>query len=473
MNATQEDTTKKQSRASAADKAIVDLWSQIQDTYSEKDLAANFMPFMFQKLGLRMEDIRNEPNIGSGISLKPDYLIYQAPHEFPMLAIEIKKRIPGLVSIPDKEFAEKCGHHPLYREAVGFETSSSNNGIRQYLEVGRVKPEFLAPYGLVFNGDFFQLWRRIDGLVFPLTSIQKVTKTSWPKLLKQLKKCLTEKPPAVITGIWNMKGGVAKTTNTINIAATLALQGKSVLLVDLDPQGDLTHSLGFNPENLPDFLTPVTQKVNLKEVDAAQAILRSEIKQKSFPTTDQKSFALSLLATNKEALEGFRNSPDINQITSFINIIELIKWEYDYIFIDASPALDKLAQCMLYSSSFVFVPIDGSKAIRHALRIHQEILPKFYQSRLEHQLAYGPLSLGIVRSNWNISKDSVAEKELASAVAQNFTGTQYETRLKQYSQTEIASLKQTPVACWRNSPISKLYDELTNEVFINHNFIAK
>jgi hypothetical protein len=48
MNATQESTTKKQSRASAADKAIIDLWSQIPDTYSEKDLAANFIPFMFR-----------------------------------------------------------------------------------------------------------------------------------------------------------------------------------------------------------------------------------------------------------------------------------------------------------------------------------------------------------------------------------------------------------------------------------------
>jgi chromosome partitioning protein len=237
----------------------------------------------------------------------------------------------------------------------------------------------------------------------------------------------------------------------------------------LDPQGDLTHGLGFKSENLPDFLTPVSQKIILKEHDAAQAILKSEVKQKTF-----NDFSLSLLSTSKETLDSFRNSTEINQIISFIGIIELLKSEYDYIFIDASPVLDKLTQCMLYACNLVMVPVDGSKAIRHALKVHQEILPKIYQSRLEHQLINGPLSLGIIRSNWTIAENSVAEKELAREVTQKFVGIhQYETRLRQYAQTEIASLRQTPVVCWRSSPISKLYDELTSEIFLSHNFIAK
>jgi chromosome partitioning protein len=448
MNAALVDTTTKQSKSSTADKSVVDRWSLITENYSEADLAANFMSFMFEKLGIKIENIKNTPNIGSGLSLKPDYLIYRDLQESPVLAVEIKRRAAELGSIPDKEFAAQCEQHNLYREAVGFNLSNKNNGIRQYLEVGKVKQEYLAPYGLVFNGDFFQMWRRVDGLVFPLTPIQKVTKASLPKLLKQLEKCLTEKPTAIVTGIWNMKGGVAKTTNTINIAATLALNGKRVLLIDLDLQGDLTHGLGFSSEKFSDFLTPVSQKINLKEHDAAQAILRSEIKQKIFITSEQTGFSLSLLSTNKEALDTFRNNTEINHIISFIGIIELLKLEYDYIFIDASPTLDKLAQCMLYACNLVMVPVDGSKAIRHALKIHQEILPKIYQSRLEHQLINGPLSLGIVRSNWTIAENSVAEKELAKEVTQKFAGIhQYETRLRQYAQTEIASLRQTPVVC--------------------------
>ncbi len=471
MNTVLTDSPTKQSRTSTAYRAIVDRWSQIPDKYSEKDLAPNFMTFMFEKLGIKIENIKNEPHIGAGAILRPDYLIYPSPQEAPILAIEIKRRAPELSSIADKEFAEQCAKHDLYREAVGFDPATPNNGIRQYLDVSKVKAEFLAPYGLVFNGDFFQLWRRVDGLVFPLTPIQKVSKTSLPKLLKQIQKCLTEKPTALVTGIWNMKGGVAKTTSAINMAAMLALHGKNVLLIDLDLQGDLTHGLGFNPDHLPDFLTPVTAKLNLKEIDAAQAILKSAIQQKPFPTTEGESFSLSLLSTNRKALEAFRDGTDILPLQPFINMVELLKSEYDYIFIDTAPTLDQLASCLLSICDHVLVPIDGSKAIRHALRIHQEILPTFRQARLTHHLPYGPLSLGIVRSNWSVAQG--AEKALDSEIANNFAGKQYETRLLQYAHVEVASLKQAPVVCWRKSPISKLYAELTNEVFLTHNFIAQ
>jgi chromosome partitioning protein len=465
------DTPPKQSRSSTAHKAVVDRWSQLDDNYLESNLASNFMSFLFDKLGIKIENIKTAPTIGDGLTLRPDYLIYQSTQEAPVLVIEIKRRIAELSSISEKEFAEQCENHKLYREAVGFESSSSNNGIRQYLDVCKVRTEFLAPYGLVFNGDFFQLWRRVDGLVFPLTPIQKVSKTSWPKLLKQLQKCLTEKPTALVTGIWNMKGGVAKTTSAINMAAMLALHGKNVLLIDLDLQGDLTHGLGFNPDQLPDFLTPVTAKLNLKEIDAAQAILKSAIQQKPFPTTEGESFSLSLLSTNRKALEAFRDGTDILPLQPFINMVELLKREYDYIFIDTAPTLDQLASCLLSSCDHVLVPIDGSKAIRHALRIHQEILPTFRQARLTHHLPYGPLSLGIVRSNWSVAQG--AEKALDSEIANNFAGKQYQTRLCQYAHVEVASLKQAPVVCWRKSPISKLYAALTNEVFLNHNFIAQ
>jgi chromosome partitioning protein len=463
--------TKKQTRISAAYKAIVDRWTDLPADCSEPDLATQFMPLMFEKLGIKMDGLKTTPSIGSG--LKPDYLIYQDSTESPVLVVEIKKRVASLASIPDKEFAEQCYQNNLYQLAVGFDSSTSNNGIRQYMEVGKVNEEHLAPYGLVFNGDFFQLWRRIGGLVFPLTPIQKVTKTSLPKLLKQLQKCLSDHPPALVVGVWNMKGGVAKTTNTINVASTLALQGKSVLLIDLDPQGDLTHGLGYNPEHLPDFLTPVAAKLDLKESDAAQAILKSAIQQTSFPTSEKQSFSLSLLATHKKALEDFRDNAEVNPVKPFIGMIELLKREYDYIFIDASPALDKLAQSLLYTCDQILVPIDGGKAIRHAIRIHQELLPKIRQSRLDNHLSHGPLSLGVVRSNWTIAQDSKVEKALSIEIAQQISATQYETRLKQYEQTEMAHLKQKPVACWRNSPISKLYDDLTQEVFVKHNFISQ
>ena len=87
----------------------------------------------------------------------------------------------------------------------------------------------------------------------PMTTIRRVSKTSLPKLLKELAHCLQAPHSALVTAIWNSKGGVAKTTNTINVAACLALAGKRVLLIDLDPQNDLTTGIGLKANYAPDY----------------------------------------------------------------------------------------------------------------------------------------------------------------------------------------------------------------------------
>lgn len=155
-------------------------------------------------------------------------------------------------------------------------------------------------------------------------------------------------------------------------------------------------------------------------------------------------------------------------------MIELLKPDYDYIFIDAAPTIDRLTQCVLYACDHVLIPIDGDKAIRHALKIDQEVIPKFRDFRTARQLSYGPFNLGFVRSNWTAGENSSIEKAFDTKIARhNFSGIQYNTRLKQYSQTEMAALKQIPVISWENSPMTKLYSALVNEVFLSHNFIGQ
>lgn len=205
-----EPSTNHQSKDSV--KQIVEIWSSLPESCLEVEVGAHLVSKILEYLTESFLQVKLNPNIGKG--LIPDYLVYRDVNQPPTIVVEIKKRVPQLAKISNELFVETCEQHSLYQQAVGT-TGGSNNGILQYLDVTKVNPNFLAEYGLVFNGDFFQLWRRVDGLIIPVTKIERVTKSNLPKLLKKLSNCLQKPPSALVTAVWNRKGGVAKTTNTI------------------------------------------------------------------------------------------------------------------------------------------------------------------------------------------------------------------------------------------------------------------
>lgn len=462
---------------------VIQQWHKIPTSCSESDLEKNLVMLIWQALGLGVPHIKSGAWLGAGAGLKADFLIYQDPAKPPVLVVEDKKRLPSFANAPDQGFADWCKDQLLYKQAVGYPVpDAKNNGIRQYLDKDKVDPNYLASYGWVFNGDFFQLWRRVDGLVFPITSIQKFTAATIPKLLQQLEYCLSTPQRALVTTCWNQKGGVSKTTNTINLGATLAAQGKKVLLIDLDTQVDLTTGLGIDPTHHSDYLHLCLNELQLKNFAAAKKILQSTIQHRSFPTSDKTPLTLDVLPGERKALDDFRdsNSTKPNSLDSktkillFKRLLELLRESYDYIFIDVSPSIDPLSDAVLLSCDTVLIPLDyGRKALHHGVNVYQSTIPKArgIRAKREH-LHLGPWNLGAVFSNCppdcGTQLEKFIQKELA---AKNFTGSLCKTRLKAYGQTKLAEFQRVPVICWQNSPISKLYKELANEVFLNHHFI--
>lgn len=464
-------------KPNAAQKRIIDRWEKLPKDYLEVDLSPNFLLPLFDELGFEFDFRKVTPAVGNG--LIPDLLVYRDVNQPPVLTVELKKRVSALANASNDAFVSQVVRHRLYRDAVGY----TSNGIQQYLNVDLVKPEFLAPYGLVLNGDFFQLWRRVDGLIFPLTPIQRIIKESLPVLRQQLQYCLETPVPALVTTVWNRKGGVAKTTNTLNIGATLALAGKKVLLVDLDPQNDLTRGLGLDPNSFPDYISSCTDKVELREFDDMKDILDTAIQKKTFPTSDKRSFDLSVLSATRTLLEASR---DRNQATSqieksttvrfepvFKQVIHCLKRDYDYILIDVSPSIDALSKAVLFTCDTVLIPSNLSdKSLHHAIEVHQAIVPTMRERRAKgERLHLAPWSLGIVYSNCPGNAENLIEKTIKPELQKRgFTGKQYEKRLQAYTQVTTAEFRQMPVICWQNSPITNCYTDFVNEVFLSHNF---
>lgn len=470
---------------------IINSWKQIPNNYPENDLELNFVSLLFRKLGLDLSQVKSGVSLGTGSGLKPDFLIYNDITKAPILVIEDKKRVGELATVSDEEFIARCKNHYLYQQAVGYPAEAGNNGIKQYLDKSnkKIKPELLAKYGLVFNGDFFQLWRRVDGLILPMTPIQRVNEQTIPELINQLKYCIFEKPKALVTGIWNRKGGVAKTTNTLNLASVLALNSKKVLLIDFDTQCDLTRAFGLDPNDYQEYLAQCFNKIYARKTKESLEILAQNIKAKKYPTSEKKEFTLSIMPGNRDTLEKLkiesRNSKTGNNALDFDtrtiikiieNLIEILKPHYDYIFVDNSPVNDIITTAALKCFDTLLIPCDYSrKTLHHAADIDRIIVPKIRENNSKKSNLYlKPWSLGIAYSNCpgDIKPDSQLEKYIQTELKnKGFEGKQYKTRLKIYAQTKLAEYKQKPVVCWERSQITKLYNELAAEIFLNHNFI--
>ena len=142
--------------------------------------------------------------------------------------------------------------------------------------------------------------------------------------------------------IANQKGGVGKTTTTVNLAAALAQHQQRVLLIDLDPQGNATMGSGVDKHSLPSTVYHVL--LGLKNI--AQAIV------------EPPEVGYSLLAANRDLAGAEVELVDFERREYRLkDAIDTIKDQYDYILIDCPPSLSMLTLNGLCSAQGVLIPM--------------------------------------------------------------------------------------------------------------------
>lgn len=151
-----------------------------------------------------------------------------------------------------------------------------------------------------------------------------------------------------IISLVNQKGGVGKTTTSINLSASLAVLGKNVLLVDLDPQGNATTGIGICKGDIDKSVYDVlTDKCQIEE-----AIIRTKFKR-----LDVLPATINLAGIDIELIEKSREEPTFSKGNQLKLKIDTIKDRYDYIIMDCPPSLGLITTNALTASNSVIIPV--------------------------------------------------------------------------------------------------------------------
>ncbi len=143
--------------------------------------------------------------------------------------------------------------------------------------------------------------------------------------------------------IFNQKGGVGKTTTNINLAACLALKGKKILIIDIDPQGNTTSGIGISKKTLGNTSYEILIE---KDVDTKSAIVKTQVQ-----NLDIIPASVQLAGAEVELIQLNDREKRLK------NALDQVKPDYDYIFIDCPPSLGLLTINSLTAVDSVLIPI--------------------------------------------------------------------------------------------------------------------
>ena len=423
---------------------------------SEAIVSTNFAPYLISYLGFSTTEIIPQYDTGGGgitdfatrRNLANDIFLHTKSN--PFLLIELKGRE---INLTENSPSYKATVNQLKRQLLGTKCQAAQGGI-------------------ITNGSHIQLFRKHGKIIFPATTCIAITPENIDDTIALIKTKIDNTPKALTVTVYNNKGGVGKTTTTVNLAAILAFLGKKVLVLDFDfNQRDLTKSiLTINPEDglLEKALTD--RNIDLKSVIRPYIYI--------FQTKKLKITFDVVPADNKIA--GLTESdyhPHMT-ISTLHRKLDLARYEYDYIFIDAAPNWRFTSQLAVYAADVVLLPTkhNNSFSLNNAATAIKEFLPEMQKSKKDGT----PIALPIFFNGEKITQPQLelAQKEIDQILENDknlvpyfyprYTNAKKDLHihhLPEYAIIASAAFARVP-AVYKNRSAYDYYKDLAKEYFL-------
>lgn len=249
-----------------------------------------------------------------------------------------------------------------------------------------------------------------------------------------------------VIAIANQKGGVGKTTTAFNLATGLAQQEKRVLLIDLDPQGNLTDYIGHVPDELPTISDLMHEASSGKQPDVA-AVIRSN-------TSEGVDYIPSnILLSSAEMFLSSCFSRE--KVLKKILAQECLK-QYDYMIIDCLPSLGVLLVNALTASDSVIIPVQAQKFSLDGIDLLMQII-KMVQEDLNTHLAIDGVLVTMV-DNTNMAQAVV------EALQEQFGEKLFHSKISKSVEATNSTYDQKSLIACKNSKLGAQYAGVVEEL---------
>lgn len=250
-----------------------------------------------------------------------------------------------------------------------------------------------------------------------------------------------------VISVANQKGGVGKTTTTINLAASIADRGYRVLIVDIDPQGTATSGLGIEKSEIDqDIYNVLIDEVPLKETIHHTSTKKLDIVPATINLSGAETELISMMARE----------------TRLKSAIDTVNDDYDFIFVDCPPSLGQLSINAFTASDSILIPVQSEYYAMEGLSQLLNTI-RLVQKHFNKDLGVEGVLLTMLDARTNLGAEVVKE------VQSYFNKKVYKTIIPRITKLAEAPSYGQPITEYApRSRGAKVYDDLAKEVLKAH-----